>query len=172
LIVDRYLTHTGSTNWIHFTNIGAWGDNVIERSAITEFIQYGNGIDTAAYFHAFRDGTGHALDGKNPHGYVLTFLQDQLPDAKRFWSITAYTPDSIELIDNPANKYEVARYTPGLTYNADGSLSIYIARERPAGVPLANWLPVSHRRFNIMLRIYGTKDSIASYVPPAIEKNR
>jgi hypothetical protein len=26
LILDRYLTHTGPTNWIHFTNIGDWGD--------------------------------------------------------------------------------------------------------------------------------------------------
>ena len=26
LIVDRYLTHRGPTNWIHFTNIGDWGD--------------------------------------------------------------------------------------------------------------------------------------------------
>jgi hypothetical protein len=176
LILERYLTHTGPTNWIHFTNIGAWGDNVIERAAITEFIQYSNNISTAAYYHTFRDSKGIPLDGNNSEEYVLRFPKKDLPEAMRFWSITAYTPESIELIDNPANKYEVASYTPGLVYNADGSLSIYIARKLPAGMPMANWLPVSHRRFNIMLRIYGVvpDSSVAEdkYVPPGIEKNR
>ena len=51
LIVDRYHTHTGPTNWVHFCNIGNWdgGTQVIDRSAITEFCQYCNGISTAAY---------------------------------------------------------------------------------------------------------------------------
>ncbi len=114
LILDQYLTHTGPTNWITFTNIGAWGHNVVERSSITEFIQYGNGRSTAAYYHAFKDATGVPLDGNNKEGYVLTFAAGQIPQAQRFWSVTAYTPDSIELIDNSANKYEVASYEQGL----------------------------------------------------------
>jgi hypothetical protein len=68
--------------------------------------------------------------------------------------VTAFTPDSVEPIDNSANKYEVANYEPGLQTNPDGSLSIYIATELPAGAPMANWLPVSHGRFNVMLRVY------------------
>ncbi len=48
LILDRYLTHTQwaatPTNWIHFTNIGDWSNQVVERSSITEFIQYANDI--------------------------------------------------------------------------------------------------------------------------------
>jgi hypothetical protein len=172
LILDRYLNHTGPTNWIHFTNIGAWGKNVVERSSITEFIQYGNGISTAAYYHAFKDEDGVALDGTNGAGYVLTFPAGQIPQAKRFWSVTAYTPQSIELIDNPANKYEVASYEPGLEYNPDGSLSIYVGVEQPAGVPAANWLPVARRPFNLMLRAYGPEGSVAdnTYIPPGIQR--
>ena len=49
----------------------------------------------------------------------------------------AYTPESIELIPNTAKKYVVARYTPGLHHNRDGSVSIYIARRKPRGVPTA-----------------------------------
>jgi hypothetical protein len=94
-ILEQYLTYTGPTNWIHFTNIGAWGNQVVERSSITEFCQYCNGISTAAYYHAFSDGTGQPLDGSNPDGYVLTFPAGQLPQAKRFWSLTAYTPEAI-----------------------------------------------------------------------------
>jgi hypothetical protein len=173
-IVDRYLTHRGPTHWIHFTNIGDWGDQVIERSSITEFCQYCNGISEAAYYHTFWDGQGVLLDGSDPAGYVLTFPAGELPEAERFWSLTAYTPQAIELVDNAENKYVVASYTPALQSNADGSLSVYLATELPQGVPEANWLPVPPGPFNIMLRIYGVvpDSSIANdtYVPPGIER--
>jgi len=177
LIVNQYLRHTGPTNWINFTNIGAWGDRVIERASITEYIQYGNGHSTAAYYHAFKDGRGAPLDASRRHskGYVLTFPEDQIPEAKRFWSVTAYTPNAIELVINPDHKYVVASYTPGLEYNPDGSISIYMSPDSPPDVPAANWLPVpSTKPFNIMLRVYGPEGSVAdaTYVPPSIERLR
>jgi hypothetical protein len=30
LILEDYLTHTGPTGWIHFTNIGTWGDAAVD----------------------------------------------------------------------------------------------------------------------------------------------
>lgn len=172
LLINNYLSHRGPTNWITFNNIGNWGDNALDRASITEFIQYGNGRGTAAYYHAFRDGSGAPLHGSRRRGYVLTFAKNQIPEAQRFWSLTAYTPDSIELIRNSARKYAVARYTPGLQYNADGSLTIYISKTQPRGVPMANWLPVTNRPFNVMLRVYGPDGSVAdkTYVPPAIRR--
>jgi hypothetical protein len=175
LILDRYLTHTNwaptPTNWIHFTNIGNWGNQVVERSSITEFIQYANDISAAAYYHVFKDTNGLPLDGSNPRGYVLTFPSGQLPEATRFWSVTAYTPEAIELVDNPANKYAVASYTPPQP-NTDGSVSIYMAQELPAGVPMANWLPTPPGAFNIMLRVYGPEGTVKgdTYVPPGIQE--
>jgi len=179
LILDRYLRHTDwtrtPTNWIHFTNIGEWGNQVVERSSITEFIQYANNRKAAAYYHVFKDADGNPLDGSNPRGYVLTFPRGQLPEAMRFWSLTAYTPDAIELVPNLAHKYAVASYTPGLQPNPnieDGPLSVYMARQLPAGVPMANWLPIPAGAFNIMLRDYGPQGSVEdnTYVPPPIEK--
>ena len=74
LILDRYLTYTDwaptPTNWIHFTNIGDWGHQVVERSSITEFLQYANGINSAAYYHVFKDANGNPLDGQ-PTGLCL-----------------------------------------------------------------------------------------------------
>jgi hypothetical protein len=169
LIVQTYQTHTGPTNWTNFQDIGAWGDHVTERSSITEFCQFCNGRGTAAYFHAFKDSNGNALDGSNPNGYVLTFSAEQLPQAARFWSVTAYTPDTIELVSNPANKYVVASYTPGLVTN-NGSVSIFIAQELPPGAPEPNWLPVPNGPFNIMLRVYGPQGTVTQglYIPPPI----
>jgi hypothetical protein len=173
LILDDYLDNTDANGWIHFTNMGEWkpGQN-LDRSAITEFIQYGNNIKAAAYYQTFKDGTGAALDGSDAKGYVLNIPADQIPTAKRFWSFTAYTPQSIELIKNKAKVYHVASYTPHLAYNSDGSITLYIAREKPHGVPPANWLPVGRGPFNIMLRVYGPQGSVAhnKYTPPAIEK--
>ncbi|MEV0966745.1 DUF1214 domain-containing protein, partial [Streptomyces sp. NPDC049910] len=85
-------------------------------------------------------------------------------------SLTAYTPEAITLIPNPADKYVVASYTPGLEKNPDGSLSIYISRTLPNGVNPANWLPVREGTFNVMLRAYGPQGSAldGTYVPPAI----
>ena len=184
-ILDNYLTHQGpnTNHWIHFTNIGSWNDEnideAIDRSSITEFIQYANGIKAAAYYHTFSDSGGYPLNGDNPHGYVMTFPPSPVPggqagpEASRFWSLTAYTPKAIELVPNVINKYVVASYT-GAQLNPDGSLSVYMATERPPGVPIENWLPIPSGPFNIMLRVYGVVSGSPvednTYVPPAIDR--
>ncbi len=181
LIIDEYRNHAGDTNWITFENIGEWGTNpdpgsstAVQRSSITEFIQYANDHNAAAYFHAFKDGQGVRLNGTDPRGYVLTFPHDMIPATSRFWSLTAYTPEAIELVPNSAKKYLVASYTPNLQSNPDGSISIYMARDLPADVPPANWLPIPPGPFNVMLRDYGPLGSVldGTYVPPPIEKVR
>lgn len=171
LILRHYLSHTIGHNWINFTNIGEWHGAYLDRDAITEYIQWGNNHGTAAYYHAFADASGAPLQGGGK-GYVLRFDKAELPAAKRFWSVTAYTPKAIELVPNPARKYLVASYTPGLRTAPDGSVSIYISTKRPPGVPAANWLPAPRQGpFNLMLRVYGPEGSVAqgTYVPPAIE---
>ncbi len=171
LILQNYLTHTGSTHWINFRNIGNWGPNIVDRSSITEFFQLTNGIGTAAYYHAFSDGQGNPLNGSHSRVYVVKFTKDQIPQNTRFWSITAYTPDAIELVPNDIDKYLVASYTPGLHYGADGSLEIYLSEQQPQGVMMANWLPIPPGAFNIALRVYGPAGKVAdgTYVPPPIQ---
>ena len=64
----------------------------------------------------------------------------------------------------------MASYTPGLTYNPDGSLTLYFGTEKPDGVPEANYLPVPPRNFNLMLRFYGPQGVVENgqYVPPPV----
>lgn len=172
-ILNDYLTHTGKTNWISFDNMGIWGPKEdLDRSAITEFIQYGNNHQAAAYYQAFKDESGNPLDGSNGSVYVLHIPKDQIPDAKRFWSFTAYTPQSIELVKNSLKKYAVARYTPNLQYGGDGSVTIYMSNVQPKDAPQSNWLPAPTGPFNVMLRVYGPEGSVAdgTYVPPGIVK--
>ena len=129
-----WKTDTGPTNWIHQDNFAEWGTDYLARAAGSEYIQLGNNTAAAGYYDAFTDGTGQALNGAR-HNYELTFPASNLPDAKRFWSVTAYTPGNVEPIPNRANKYLVARYTPGLVTNPDGSITIYMAPPSPQACP-------------------------------------
>jgi hypothetical protein len=168
-IVNGYKKNTGPTQWINYDDIGAWGDNSLARSQIAEYIQYANGRKTAMYYHAFTDANRSQLNGKNSQVYTLTFPAGQQPPASRFWSLTAYTPEAIELIPNSANKYVVASYTPPAA-NPDGSITIFMSNQLPEGVAESNWLPVLRGPFNVMLRIYGSegKSLAGTYLPPAI----
>jgi hypothetical protein len=169
MIVSHWLTHVGATNWVHFDNIANWGTAYLDRAAANEYIQYGNNASAAGYWQAFRDGKNHLLNGA-AHAYRLRFAPNQIPQAKRFWSLTAYVPSTVELVPNSAHKYVVARYTPGLRKNPDGSITIYMQPTPPTNAPIANWLPVPKGPFSVILRAYGPVGNTASptYVPPPI----
>lgn len=168
-LIDRWTSHVGPTNWVFFDNIGHWGKSYLDRAALSEYIQWGNDLTAAYYAQAFVDQNGASLDGSK-FSYLLHFTKNQIPMAQRFWSITGYTPIDVELIPNSLNKYEIASFTPGLTYDADGGLTLVFSATQPVGVPTANWLPVPSGNFNLMLRAYGPEGATAdgTYVPPAI----
>ena len=81
-----------------------------------------------------RDGENNLLNGS--HRYTLTFPAGQLPPLHPlgFWSLTMYN-ESFLLVDNPLNRYIIRPDQPGLTYAPDGSLTLYLQAEKPAGVP-------------------------------------
>jgi len=173
-IIDNYVNnHFMRSNWIIFMDMAEWDlmtfQSYLNRASITEYIQYGNNHMAAAYYQTFLDDNGDPLNGST-HTYTLTFGPNQQPETSRFWSLTAYTPETIELIPNKARKYVVASYTPGLYTAPDGSVTILMSQTKPDGFPEANWLPVGNRPFNIMLRDYGPEGTVANgtYVPPSI----
>jgi hypothetical protein len=170
-IINRWQSHRGSTNWIHFDNIGHWGTNYLDRAALTEYIQVGNDRTAAYYANAFVDASGLPLDGGS-FGYTIQFTQQQLPQYQRFWSMTAYTPEYIELVPNSQDKYVVASYTPGLETAEDGSVTIYVQADPPKRKSIANWLPVPKGPFSLLFRVYGPQGSAleGTYVPPRIHR--
>lgn len=105
------------------------------------------------YFFALRDAAGDRLDGSR--GYTLRFGPGQLPPLGQygFWSLTLYD-DRFLLHDNPLDRYALRPDSPGLTFAADGSLTLAIGAERPAGVPEGNWLPAPRTPFAVALRTY------------------
>jgi len=170
-IINRWQSHRGPTNWIHFDNVGHWGTNYLDRAALTEYIQVGNDRKAAYYANAFVDASGLPLDG-SAFAYTITFAKDELPQYSRFWSMTAYTPEYIELVPNEANKYVVASYTPNLVTANDGSVTIYVQAEPPEDSLTPNWLPVPKSHFSLLFRVYGPQGTALSgtYVPPKIHR--
>lgn len=170
-IINRWQSHRGSTNWIHFDNIGHWGTNYLDRAALTEYIQVGNDRTAAYYANAFVDASGLPLDGGS-FGYTIQFTKEQLPQYERFWSLTAYTPEYIELVPNSLDKYVVASYTPGLVTAEDGSVTIHVQADPPKRASTANWLPVPRGFFSLLFRVYGPQGTAleGTYVPPRIHR--
>ncbi|MDH4206434.1 MAG: DUF1214 domain-containing protein [Desulfobacteraceae bacterium] len=89
------------------------------------------------------------------HDYVIRMTKDQLPPAKAFWSMTLYDSANGFFIPNDRKKYSVGE-NGGMKLNADGSIDVYVAAEKPKSVPDENWLPINRKDENldVILRIY------------------
>ena len=82
------------------------------------------------------------------------------------------------LIHNPIDRYLINGVnTPGLVYDANGALTLYIQKTRPdTDAKAANWLPTPDPEFGgyetggfqFMLRLYMPED--LDYLPPDIVK--
>lgn len=113
-----------------------------------------------------QDSDGHALNGANR--YTIHFAAKQLPPARAFWSITAYTTDGALDADSPVRAAFGDR--AGARRNRDGSLDVQVSAERPRGA--SNWVPVPHGDFRLVLRLYAPKPQATdgSWQPPAVER--
>ena len=100
---------------------------------------------------AIKDGT--PLNAQ--HDYVLKMGKDELPPADAFWSLTLYDQVNGYFIPNEQKKYSVGE-NAGYKLNAEGGIEIAISAERPAGVPMENWLPISRGdvELSLMYRVY------------------
>lgn len=108
----------------------------------------------ATYFVRFHDAAGQLLDGTSDQ--VLHVPASGIP-TDSFWSFTMYEPVEGRrwLVDNPIRRYSIGNRTPGLVYNADGSLDIALTHAEPVDARLrANWLPAPAGPFQISLRCY------------------
>jgi hypothetical protein len=102
----------------------------------------GNDKIEAFYPIAREDSEGRPLDGNQRYRLTLTTP----PPAKAFWSVTMYDTsyDGVAgyLVENPIDRYLINSSTEGLVYGDDGSLTIWMQRDRPdRDEAAANWLP-------------------------------
>jgi hypothetical protein len=150
------------------------GESGIALQAMVQLRSIGYGAATeASYLQAYVDEAGEPLHGGKP--YTLTFGKDELPPVNAgthgFWSVTLYDREKFRFFDNPDQKFNVRAADP-LTYNADGSLTIYVQQDKPADPALfPNWLPAPPSGdVVLMLRVFqgGPEVIEGRYAPPPI----
>ncbi|MEV8564464.1 DUF1254 domain-containing protein [Streptomyces sp. NPDC051322] len=143
----------------------------LTRAVAARTALWGNHGYEAVYAHTFRDAEGQWLTGE--HAYTLRF--DRPPPVESFWSLTMYETPDYYLVDNPADRYSIGDRTSGLVHGADGSLTVYIQRERPEDpAEAANWLPAPAGAFRPLLRLYTPRQEVldGTYRIPPIEPRR
>ena len=96
---------------------------------------------------------GEPLNAMND--YVVKMTKDQLPPDQAFRSVTLYDKANGFFITNDQKKYSVGE-NAGFKLNEEGGIEIYVAAEKPDGVPEENWLPLNRKdeEIDLILRIY------------------
>jgi hypothetical protein len=168
-LIESRIGVTGPMrNGWQFYDIGHWQDNYLSRAAFAWLAIGGNDPEEAIYVEAFTDSDGRPLSGT--HDYRLHFDRGRIPPTYAFWSLTMYDADR-RLVENPIHRYAIRDRTPGLRYNSDGSLDIFISRTAPSGQE-SNWLPAAPGGLSLALRLYLPKPEAldSSWQPPSVAR--
>ncbi len=163
---------TTKGGWVRPAVAGTYNNDWLGRTLVNMGGIWANRMDEVVYYKASLDGAGVQLNGD--HVYTLTFPKDDLPPkyANYFWSVIAVDPVFARVLPNPKNRFLLNRETNPKS-NADGSLTLYFAAEKPAAAPDGNWLPTPKGKdYRLTFRFYGPKGGVAdgTYFPPPLMK--
>lgn len=158
--------------WIYLDEaIGVYKDNYFLRANVARNGLGANPVTMCVYPSAYTDSNGNELDGKKK--YKIHFEKGQLPPVEKdgFWSITLYDSKERYLVENEIGRYGI-NDRDALKANEDGSIDILVQKEKPKAEWIPNWLPSGEEAFNLILRIYLTKDEVITgeWKPPVIQE--
>jgi hypothetical protein len=157
-----------ANGWDVMGNLGRYGTNYLFRSVVALVGLGANLPEDAIYPHATTDADGKPLTGANR--YVIQFPKGQLPPVKAFWSITMCNAKQF-FVDNPIGRYAIGDRDK-LSFNDDGSLTLYIQHQSPGKDRESNWLPAPSDQFNLFMRLYWPKEEVidGTWTPPGVTK--
>jgi hypothetical protein len=114
------------------------------------------------------DADGQPLDGD--HDYVLHCEHDQIPPVHAFWSVTMYDDEGFQ-VANAINRFAIGD-RDDLTYNADGSLDLYLQHDSPGAERESNWLPAPRGPLGVTMRLYAPAPEALDdrWSPPPIRR--
>lgn len=148
--------------------VGTYGSDYLRRAAFT---YWGIGVnlpEDAIYPSLLTDADGNPVNGNNT--YLLHFNASETPPVDAFWSITIYNADGFT-VNNSINRYALSD-RDNLTFNADGSLDIYIQHESPGIDKESNWLLAPQEPISIMMRLYMPRTEVkeGTWSPPPLRR--
>ncbi|MGN7800409.1 DUF1214 domain-containing protein [Leifsonia sp. 22587] len=162
---------TQRNGWSVAFSAGRFGNDVLARDIVDYGGLWANTVDEAIYYVGQLGSDGTLLDGSAT--YEIRFPKGEpaaLVDA--FWSLTLYSVPDYRVVPNPIDRYGINSEAV-LPPNDDGSVSIWIAPERPADVAESQWLPSPKGGgFSLNLRLYvARKPALAGeWFPPPITR--
>ncbi len=169
-ILERQKTLGWQRNgWVMNTEtMGTYGTDYLKRATVGLVGLGANLPEDAIYSLTSVDADGQPLTGANR--YRLHFDQDALPLARAFWSVTLYDNEGFP-VANPLNRFALGDRDP-LTYNADGSLDLYVQHDSSGTDQESNWLPAPAGTFNLTMRLYFPKPTAldGTWAPPAVQR--
>lgn len=160
---------TAANGWTTFSNItGVYGNEYFIRAVVTLAGLGANPAEEAIYPLLVTDADGDPVTGDRD--YVLHFDAGQLPPVAAFWSLTMYDDEGFQ-VPNERDRYALGDRDP-LTYNADGSLDLYLSATNPGPDRESNWLPAQPGPLGIMMRLYAPDAKVLEgrWHPPAVRK--
>jgi hypothetical protein len=131
IVDDAYENSAEAINGWRWTMAdGHGGHDFALRAVLAKYVLGGDVPEEIVYANCRVDEHGEPLAGAN--AYTLRFPAGQTQPATVLWNLAMYDPDKF-FVDNDIDRYTIGSTTDQLTHNADGSLTIFIQRERPDG---------------------------------------
>ncbi|OHC26614.1 MAG: hypothetical protein A2Y50_12440 [Pseudomonadales bacterium RIFCSPLOWO2_12_59_9] len=156
--------------WMVSTNsMGVYGNYYLKRAVVTLAGLGAIPVEDAIYPLNLADASGQPMTGE--HRYQLHFAKEQLPPAEAFWSVTMYDGEGYQ-VANPLNRFAIGD-RDALSYNADGSLDLYLQAQNPGAAKQANWLPApASGALGVTMRLYAPRPEAldGSWIPPAVQR--
>jgi hypothetical protein len=123
-----------------------------------------------AVYPAVTTTDGKPMNAMND--YVIRMAADEMPPTDVFWSLTLYDLNNGFFIPNDRKKYSVGE-NAGMKLDENGGIEVYVAAEKPEGVPEENWLPINRKDedMDIVLRAYvADLEKMKTWSAPKAEK--
>ena len=155
----------GKNGWSTGRDARGFGGDILKRATGAKFGLGGHQAIENRSYTAQSDSNGNRPDGTGT--LVLRFEADAMPPCDAFWSLTAYGTD-MYLVENEIDRWSISDRTPGLIYDADGSLTIYLCADKPNGD--SNWLPVPNGPYLLGMRVYEGREEVidCEWFPPML----
>jgi hypothetical protein len=171
LMQEKVPTIARVTNgWqMNTDTMGVYGNYYLKRAIVALLGLGANQVDDAIYPLNIADSDGKPVTAENK--YVLHFNKNELPPVSGFWSLTMYDAEGFQ-VANSIDRFAIGD-RDALTYNADGSLDLYVQNTSPGADKESNWLPgPKSGALGLTMRLYAPKPQVADgrWNPPAIRR--
>ena len=99
--------------------------------------------------------------------HTVTFPANQTPPANAAWGIDMYDTN-LRLVNNPINRYAIGPHLAPVSYNSDGSLTVYVQNEEPSAAnQQQNWLRLRRRIHCCHARLLAERAGTERHLVPA-----